>query len=1087
MSGILNFSVRSNWQKPLQIGLLLILVLLCALDFSAQDFSVSGVVRSENETLPSATVIVVGNSNGTITDLDGRFRLQCQADDSLRVSFIGYKTRTVAIAGRTQIDILLKPAEELLEEVIVTALGISREEKSLGYSVGKMDVKSAATVRDPNVVNSMQGKVAGVNITKTSGGPGSSSRILIRGNSSITNGNQPLIVVDGLPIDNTTVGTGGTWGGIDYGSPISDINPDDIESLTVLKGPSAAALYGSRALNGVIVITTKSGAGNGKKWVVDINSTSSVESAYILKDFQNEYGAGSDGQFAYTEEGIPFFQTARPSTPTYASSWGPRFDDQRYIDWNGDTTTYSAQPDNYKKFFQSGTTFTNSVSASRGGKYPMRMSLTDLRNRGISPTSTFKRNNANFSIGGPLMKKLDFRVKITYADQKAYNRVNQSNGHNAARNIIMMPRNVSAESMMNFEDNEGNENVWFTDWGWIGNPFFTLERNINYDDRQRLISNLSLSHHTTDWLEVMGRIGFDRFDEERHNRIAQRSWTSPNGEFSEQDIDFFEVNADFLATAHHQWGENWKLNGSLGGNSMYQRRDFRNVSGRDLILFGDYSFDNAPSGARDDRTSLFERRMNSLYGSAQLSYKSVLFIETTGRNDWTSTLPTNNNSYYYPSLSVAWAFSEHIQSEKGRFEFGKLRASVAAVGNDADPYLLEVLYDSIPSINGVQLQQAQNPFPLVNLKPERKRSYELGLDLRFFQGRLSLDATYYNETTANQILTGGEVSATSGYTTYVANGGEVRNRGLEILLQSTFIDGKNLKWTNTVNFTKNRNLVIGESSDGPPQRLGNQWRINVEATPGLPYGAIFGYGIQRDAGGTPLLSAEGKYLRTEDPILLGNVQADWKMGIGNALEYKQWAMSFLVDIQKGGDLYSATNMYLHGYAGNVNATLEGRDGWYASEAARIEAGAAAPEQQGENYVIDWQPTGGYEVSGVYAEGTIINGEDVSGQSATRLVDPQDYWSQYAGWTNEIHEPFVYDAGYVKLREVAITYRFKKTAFGGKLRNASATLSGRNLWLIHSNVPNVDPEASYSNGNGQGLEYATYPITRSIGLNLKVGF
>lgn len=1067
---------------------LILLFISTAIFGQGQSHELTGRIIDNTDALglPGASVSVRNSGAVAVADLDGNFTLNVSADDSILVRFIGYNEQIIPVNGRSTIEIRLVPVATHLGEMVVTALGIPREEKSLGYAVGKMDVRTATVIRDPNVVNSMQGKIAGVQITKTSGGPDASSRILIRGNSSVTNNNQPLVVVDGIPIDNTTIGTGGTWGGIDFGSPISDINPDDIESLVVLKGPSAAALYGSRALNGVLVITTKS-AGGIKGWKFGMNSTTSVESAYILNKFQNKYGAGSGGKFKYTPEGIPFFETDRPSLPTYASSWGPEMLGQTYIDWNGDTTTFSPQPNNYKNYFRTGYTLTNSFSASHGGKFPIRISFTDLRNKGITPTSTFKRNNLNLSTTGHITKKLSYAAKFTFADQRAYNRVNQSNGHNAARNIIMMPRNVSTESMMNFEDEQENEQVWYTNWGWIGNPFFTVERNINQDERKRYVGNLSLNHATNEWLSLMGRIGMDNFDEERHNRIASRSFTSPNGEFSNETIDFLEVNADYLVSAKKKVKVNWEISGNLGGNAMYQRRKTRSQTGRNLIEHGIYELENVSEANRTDRSFLFERRINSAYGSAQVAYKNYLYLDATGRNDWTSTLPKENNSYFYPSVSASYVFSEHMAKLPKFLSFGKLRASIAEVGKDADPYQLEIGYDSLTSVDGVALSRIRNPFPLVDLKPEKKRSYEMGMDLRFFLDRINLDFTYYHATTTNQILTS-SVSAASGYTTAVVNAGKIRNRGVEILLTTIPIQKKKFKWTNTVNFTKNNNLVVSLNSSGQREILGDQWRVNVTATPGLPYGSIFGYGIQRDANGRALMNGDGTFVRTDEQVLLGDINPDWRMGITNGFQYKNWVFSFLIDIQKGGDIYSATNMYMHGYSGNAVTTLEGRDEWYASEAARVAAGVAANGLDANgNYVENWAPTGGYAVSGVYAPGTVVNKQDVGGQTVDRLIDPQVYWSQYAVWGNEIHEPFVYDASYTKLREVGLTYRFKKDAFGKKIRNVEMTISGRNLWLIHSNVPNIDPEASYTNGNGQGVEYATYPITRSIGFNINAEF
>jgi len=402
--------------------------------------------------------------------------------------------------------------------------------------------------------------------------------------------------------------------------------------------------------------------------------------------------------------------------------------------------------------------------------------------------------------------------------------------------------------------------------------------------------------------------------------------------------------------------------------------------------------------------------------------------------------------------------------------------------------LLQLLYDSVATFNDINLYQVHNPFPLTNLKPEKKQSFEVGADLRFFKGRINVDFTYYRERTTNQILRS-SVSAASGFNQAIVNAGEIRNRGVELLLSVGILEKKDFGWKSTINFTKNNNLVVSLTDEVSREVLGSQWRIDVTAAEGYPYGALFGYGIQRDGEGTPLLNADGTYLRTEDPIYLGNASPDFTMGVTEEFRWKRFTASFLVDIKVGGDLYSATNMYLHGYSGNVNATLEGREEWYASEADRNAQGIDAPAYDGNgNYTTNWTPSGGYEVSGIYAPGTIINGEDVGGQPTNTFINPEDYWSQYANWTQEIHEPFVYDASFAKLREVIIGYRLPGSV-AGKLRLEDLTVSfvARNLWLIFSNVPNVDPEGTYSNNNGQGVEWATYPIVRSFGFNLKANF
>lgn len=1057
------------------------LPLLC----SAQSLF-QGVVRDSIGPLPGVTVLNLRSHAGTATDIDGRFAIEGQLNDSLEFSYVGFSTLLVTLKDHAGLDIILKADVAQYGEAVVTALGIKKDKKALGYSVGEVDVASAQTNRDPNVANSMQGKIAGVVVSKTSGGPGASSRIVIRGNSSLVNDNQPLVVVDGVPIDNTTVGTGGTWGGIDYGSPIGDVNPDDIESMVVLKGPSAAALYGSRALNGVIVITTKSASAGKKSWSVDVGSTSSVEFANILKDFQDEYGAGTNGQFKLNDDGLPFFETNRPTTPTFASSWGPRMLGQAYVDWDGQLGSYSPQPNNYRDFFQAGSTFTNNVSVTRTGKHSGRLSYTHLSNRGITPGSTFGRKNLSLNTAFG-WNKVKLNAKASYIQQQGYNRINQSNGDNAARNIIMMPRNVSDASLQAFEDADGNEQTWFQGWGWMANPYYVLNRNINYDTRHRVIANLSAVVEVRKGLTLLVRGGQDFFDEDRHQRMGYGSFIVNNGQANDFNQRFLERNMDALLTWEKQFSEDFHMSASVGGNRMYQRRFTESTFVSELLDASDYSDSNALPEHVNFQDFLSEKRINSVYGTTMLSYKTYLFAELTGRNDWASTLPAENNSYFYPSLSLSYVFSDHLDFDSKVLSFGKVRAAVAEVGKDADPYMLQLLFDSVATFNdSITLFSVHNPFPLTNLQPEIKRSYEFGMDLRFFTGRINLDATWYWESTRNQILTSA-VSPASGYSTAVVNAGEIRNTGIELLLRTVNIERELFTWSTTINFNKNNSLVVSLNEESDRQVLGSQWRTDVTATAGLPYGAIWGYGIQRTDDGTALLNADGSFLRTEAPIYLGHVNPDWRMGVTQSFSWKNWNASFLVDIKKGGKVYSATNMYLHGYAGNVSATLEGREDWYASEADREGAGVDAPSTDSDgNYNQPWQPTGGYQVEGQYVDDAMVNGTSVGGQNASVYLNPEEYWSQFAQWTNEIHEPFVYDASFVKLRELSIGYTFELKD-GSRIKSLNCALVCRNLWLIYSGVPNVDPEGAYTNGNGRGVEYATFPIIRSIGFNLRASF
>ena len=1053
--------------------------LLLAISVQAQE-GVNGVVYAaeDSTTIPGVTVQIKGTVAGTITDLDGVFYLtEIATGDSL--IFRGTGLTTLTLPAKANMKIYLPLKTEVIDEFVVTAIGISREKKSLGYAVADVDAQTLQEIKDPNFVNALSGKVSGVQIGKTSGGPGASSRVVIRGNSSLAGNNQALFVVDGVPVDNTTNGSGGMWGGIDYGSPISDLNPDDIASISVLKGPNAAALYGSRASNGVVLITTKSG--RARKGIgVSLNSSSSIETAYIQKQFQNEYGAGTNGQFEYNNEGLPFFNTS-----LLAKSWGPRMDGQTYVDWDGVTRTYSPQPDNYREFFETGRTFTNSVALEGGNELStFRLSMTNLDNRGITPNSKYGRSSVTFRGTAQLSDKLSADAKANYVAQNAQNRVNQSDGRGAGRNYNFMPRNISTESLQDYKDEAGNEKVWYTPWAWQSNPYWVAYENLNNDRRDRVVGLLRVNYQLSPSLSVMGRTGMDTYHERRDQRIGTGAFQNPFGDYLDMWINFAERNSDFLFVYNHALNEKVTLSGTFGGNRMYRRYEQTSSRVEQLSVPNFYhpEYDQTPSTEIGFNTS--EKRINSLYGAAQVGYQNYLFLDLTARNDWSSTLPSQNNSYFYPSVSTSWVFSRFFDIEGKRFSFGKVRASWAQVGNDADPYQLSLTYGANGNFNGLPRVVVDGTLPLSNLVPEITTSVELGTDMRFFLDRLSLDLTYYRAETKNQIL-GADVSATTGFATAVINAGSIRNQGLEVLITAKPIVRKKFSWNTIFNFTRNQSLVVSLTDGLDNFQLGEQWGVTIEARPGRPYGDIVGISIARDAEGRPLMAADGSFVKGDREVL-GNVNPDFLLGVTNQFNYGAWKLGFLVDIKKGGDLYSASNMYAHGYSGTVVQTLEGREEWYASEEARENAGAAAPYFNNGNYIVEWQPTGGYQVSGVYAEGTILNGEDVSGQEVSTYLNPESYWSQFSNWGDELHEPHIYDASYVKLRELSLGYTFSTDKLKKfKIQSMSVSLVGRNLWLIYSGVPNIDPEAAYNNGNGQGIEYGTFPITRSIGFNLQV--
>jgi TonB-linked SusC/RagA family outer membrane protein len=1038
----------------------------------------TGTVLSSEDGLglPGVSVIIQGTSTGTTTNIDGQFSITAKPGDTLRFSFVGFKNAR-KVVGAEPINFTLELDSKVLEDVVVTALGVSKEKKSLGYAVTEISTKQINTVKEANVVNSLSGKVAGVQVSKTSGGPESSSRIVLRGASSLQKDNQPLFVVDGVPIDNNTFGGASQWGGVDYGSPISDINPEDIESMTVLKGPNAAALYGSRAANGVILITTKKGTSR-KGIGVSFNSTTTFEMADIQHKFQNEYGAGQNGKFLYNADGVPYFDSS-----TIPKSWGPKMEGQTYVDWDGVTGTYSAQPDNYKDFFELGHTLTNSVALDGGNEHStFRLSYTNLLNKGIVPNSKFERNSVSLRTTHVFAKKLSADFKVNYVRQEARNRQNQADGRGAGRNFNYMPRNISAESLSNYEDENGNEQVWNTFFsGYQTNPYWMAFKNQNNDSRDRVLGKLQLKYDIFDWLFVSAGTGLDMYFEKRSNKVATGSDGNSAGSYWEGFNNYKEINSDFLIAAKKKLSKNFSGNASFGGNMMIQLGDGNSIGSNRLAIADFYNPTNvADLEAFSNTNYKYEKRINAFYGTAQLDFRSYLFLDVTARNDWSSALPVHNNSYFYPSVNLSFVFSEGLKLENKWFSFGKIRGSWAQVGSDGSAYLTTNSFQpsGAVSFQDQPLYVISQPLANKDLKPEFTTSWEAGMDLSFFVNRIQLDLTYYHATTDNQIAVV-PVSSASGFNSAVTNAGSIQNQGVEILLNVIPVKTKKFTWNASVNFSKNISLVKNISTEGDIFPLAEHWGVTIGAEAGEAYGNIYGYGIQRDDAGNKLVDENGFFVKTNEPVKLGNYQPDWLMGISNGFTYQGITLSFLVDIKQGGQIYSASNMYNHGYAGTVEQTLEGRSEWYDSEAQREAAGISS---------ANWTPTGGYQVEGVYEEGTIMDGEDVSGQSFSGYVNPEEYWYQFARWTDEIHEPHVYDAGYVKLREVYLGYKFPERITDKlRIQDLEIGIVGRNLWLIHSETPNIDPEAAYTNSNGQGVEYGTFPISRSIGFNLKFRF
>lgn len=1045
---------------------------------------VEGTIISSGDrsAVPYVNIIGMDSKVGTSSDINGKYVIDVpKSETHLVFSALGFKQDTLAINGGT-LNVILKSSSQQLDELVVTALGIKREKKSLGYAITEVKGAELEKTNDFSVVNKLAGKVAGLEVTSTNGGAGGSSRIILRGNNSLTGDNQALIVVDGVPINNsTTSSSGAEWGGRDYGNAVSDINSEDIESISVLKGASASALYGSQAMDGVILITTKKGMAR-KGIGVSFNTNTSIDMPYIHYQLQNVYGAGRNGKFEGAWdmiEGVPTFNNTYDFSK---GSWGPKMEGQTIVDWDGKERSFSPQPDNYSDYFQNGITTENSIGLDGGNKHlTFRFSASDIYTRDIVPGATINRTNIGLNLSGEILKNLHINSYFNYVYQKADNRPGLSDSHdNPNRNYIHMPRHISTQSLRDYyEDADGNEVTWYENWTWMTNPFWDIKYEKNGDTRNRYFGNLALTYDFSPKIKLMLRAAPDFSSTDYFYIDAMKGMIYSPGRYGEKQDDHFLINSDFLATYTDQINEDILFSLNVGGNAMYYKHNTKtaNTEGG-LVNPYEYTLANSKNPVYSKSFDM-EAAKNSLYAFGQISYKGFLYLDITGRNDWSSTLPKNKNSFFYPSVSLGFVYSELLKEgflSEEVFSFGKLRLSYAGVGNDAEPYQLETTYELVDNEGYGEMAFIDQTVSNLGLRPELVNSFEVGSDMKFFMNRLGLDITYYNTRSHNQI-THMPVSSTSGYGTAIINSGIIENKGWEIQLNATPVKREAFQWDIILAYSRNKSAVIELAPNVESAILYDHWRLSIEARPGNPYGDIVGYGFLRDDAGTIMVDKSGMILRDETPKVLGNFTPDFNLSLSNSFRYKNLSLTTLIQGRFGGDLFSGTNMYGDGYAGNFEETLEGREGWYQSEAEREAAGASPQE---------WTPTGGLLLEGVYQQGTTINGADVSGQPNQTYVDPYVYYQKVSTWQEEIHEPFIYDASFIKLREISLSYQLPKSIVQKfRINKASVGVYATNIWLMYSNVPNVDPETMLTNGNGQGYELYSYPNRRSVGFTISL--
>lgn len=1015
----------------------------------AQTKEISGKVTSADDggAIPGVSVSVRGTTLGTITDMDGAFRLKVPQDArTLVFTFVGMATQEVAIGNQTTINIKLASDNISVDEVVVTALGISKDKKSLGYSVQDVKGDDITKAKETNVINSLQGRVSGAQITSSSGAVGASSRIVIRGISSLSGNNQPLFVVDGIPIDNANFGSTGT-DGTNRGNGAADINPDDIETLTVLKGANASALYGSRASAGVIVVTTKK-AKKGEKLVVNLSNSTTFETPLRLPDFQNGYGQGNGGAFEYADG------AGGGVNDGVDESWGPKLDAGLMIpqfssvDANGvaQPAPWISYPNNVKDFFEVGRTVSTNVSLAAGSeKSSFRLSFTHLAQNGMVPNTDYGKKTLAFSASSSPTDKLTFSTSGSYVSAGSDNQP----GYGYAANNVMQQFSWTGRQVdyTLLRDKQYNADGSIYNWNhnYHNNPYTTLKENLSAMQRDRFIGNAMVKYQFASYLSAYVRTGGDIYSNFTSSKRFVGDMDFPTGFYGETTSTFKEINTDFLIAFEKNLSTDFNFSFNLGGNRMdrYYQRTYGEAS--ELAIPGVY---NVANSAVTPVTTNYHstKRMNSLYGFGQIGYKNAIFLDYSVRNDWSSTLPMDNNSYLYPAISASGVLTDLFGIDSNILSFAKVRASWAQVGGDTDPYSLQPTVAFGDGWNaGTKLLNlaVPNRLPNAGLKPQKNESLEFGADMRFFLDRVRLDVTYYSSKALNQIVNI-PISASSGYTEKAVNAGRIDNKGIEILLAITPVKTKDFKWDVTFNFAKNKNKVV-ELAEGIEQFvLGTYWSMQVLAVPGGAYGVLWGYDYKRDDDNNIIydngIPSQGSLKA------LGNTTPDWIGGMLNEFTYKRFNASFLIDTKQGGDLYSMTTTWGR-YAGALSETLIGREG------------------------------------GIVGVGVMSDGN--GGYVPNTVVADAENFNKHA-YVNSIGYSSVFDATYIKLREIKAGYTFKNSVKLG-IKDLNISLVGRNLAILSTKVPHVDPETAFSSGNVQGLEFGQLPSAKSLGFSIGCKF
>lgn len=1054
---------------------------------------ISGTVTDDSGIpLAGVNILVDGTISGTQTDFDGNFNIEADEGNVLVFSFIGLKTKKVTVGTNVVIDVVMTEDEAALDEVVVTALGISREKKALGYAVQELKGDDLNEARESNFLNSLSGKIAGVNIT-SSGAVGSSSRVVIRGESSLNFGNnEPLYIVDGIPVGNEGTGNSTT---VDYGNSAAEINPADVESMTVLKGPAAAALYGSRAANGAIVITTKSGKGS-QGLGVSFTSGTTMETILRLPKFQNEFGGGKNGDYEGSNFGASSSIYPDGIQDAYDESWGPRLDvgtlERQFHSptlgrmRGGDVansnrgevipTPWISRPDNIRDFFNTGySVFNNVALTGANDKGSFRLSYTNLDQTGTIPNNDLKRNTIALKSSYQLTDRFRVNSAVSYINSKSSNRPETGYGRRSIMYFMNWSvRNMDINAMRDYwqEGFEGSRQFQYNYGENHNNPFFYQYENTRAQSKNRIYGNVSLTYDFSDHFSLTARAGTDFSNDFRPMRWAQSTVGSELGAYREITRFYEENNYDFLFQYKNKLGEKINYSISGGGNHMKRNQRYRSSEAQQLLIPGIYSIANSATEVVSESVNS-EKAVNSLYAFTNFDYDNMVFIDITARNDWSSTLPAENNSYFYPSVSVSTLVDRIIPMPKW-VSLAKLRLGTAQVGSDTGPYSLNNTFNFAGKWDTNASLRSSNSLLNNNLKPETVTTYEIGTDIRLFNNRFGLDVTYYDTRSKNQII---EVplAASTSYDDRVINAGEIQNRGFEVMINATPLKFENgFEWSLFFNYSQNESKVL-ELADGisaiVQQDPGEDG--SIQARVGEKMGAIWGPGYQRvESGpmqGEIIIFDNGRPRATSEQILLGNFNPDWQGSMGNTFSYKNFSLSVLVDVHYGGEFIS--RFYNKGIgAGQLIETAVGRS-----------ARAVGTEYDDPYYKVGAAqlPDGSYVPNSTSTDGTFSEG--IYGTDARQFHKSIDH----------ISEAQLFDATYAKLRELKFGFKFPNEWFNDAIRDVQFSIVGRNLflWTPDSNQ-HFDPEvATATGGSGliPGFENMSLPSTKSVGFNLNVKF